>query len=198
MASMLKFISGLFKRQKNKTLPERDKDENTYNFHEDFYCQIEFLPKEGFNNVSKVAKEVTEFSEQHFDGNGWTECYVRNEASVPTKDKRIQVTDVVDFLKQHEFGEYSKVTTGYGQYEIRCENTRAFRRESIVVCFDYEDNILKNIWLNTSPQTVDNTAYKTFLLCIADKYNFLLADWWKSIVVDISSPNEIDKYFQSE
>ena len=198
MASILNFIAGLFKGDKTQTLTEHDKDENTYNFHEDFYCQLEFLPKEGFDNVSKVAEEVTEFSEQHFDGNGWTECYVRNEASVPTKDKRIQVTDVVDFLKEHEFGEYSKVTTGYGQYEILCDKTRAFKRHSIVICFDYEDGILKNIWLNTSPQAVDNPTYKAFLLSIGNRYNLLLADWWKSIVVDISSANEIDKYFQFE
>jgi hypothetical protein len=30
---------------------------------------------------------------------------------------------------------------------------------------------------------------------MAGKYNLLLADWWKSIVVDISNPDEIDKYF---
>lgn len=110
MASILNFISGLFKADKAETSTEHDKDENTYNFHEDFYCKIEFLPKEGFDNVSKEAEEVTEFSQQHFNGNGWTECYVRNEASFPTKEKRIQVTDVADFLKGHEFWEYSKVT----------------------------------------------------------------------------------------
>ena len=37
--------------------------------------------------------------------------------------------------------------------------------------------------------------YKQFLLTMADKYNLLLADWWKSIVVDISNPYEIDKHF---
>jgi hypothetical protein len=30
---------------------------------------------------------------------------------------------------------------------------------------------------------------------MADKYNLLLADWRKSIVVDISNPDEIDTYF---
>jgi type II restriction/modification system DNA methylase subunit YeeA len=89
------------------------------------------------------------------------------------------------------------VTTGYSSQVIPCQNTRAFKKHSIVICFDYDENILKNIWLN-SPQQVDNSIYKTFLLSIATTYDFLLADWWKSIVVDIENPNEIDKYFEFE
>jgi len=198
MTSFLNFIAELFKGDKTQNLTQHHKDENTYYFHEDYYCQIEFLPKESFDNVSKIAEEVTEFSEQRFDGNGWTGCYVRNEASFPTKDKKIPATDIADFLKQHDFWEYSKVTTGYSSQVIPCENTRAFKKHSIVICFDYEENFLKNIWLNSSPEQVDNSIYKTFLLSIATKYNFLLADWWKSIVVDVSNPNEIEKYFEFE
>lgn len=108
MVSFLNFIAGLFKGDKTRTLTQHSADENTYDFHKDYYCQIEFLPKESFDNVSETAKEVSEFSEQHFDGNGWTGCYVRNEAMFSTKDKKIQASDVADFLKQHEFWEYSK------------------------------------------------------------------------------------------
>jgi hypothetical protein len=88
MASFLNFITELFKGYKTQTWTQPREDENTYDFHEDYYCQIEFLPKENFDNVSKIAEEVTEISEQHFDGNGWTGCYVPDEASFLIKDRK--------------------------------------------------------------------------------------------------------------
>jgi hypothetical protein len=194
--SIIDFIKHIFKTDSGQQNEKKFKpDPNAYFFHEDFYRQIEYLPKENFISASQVAAEIIEHSEKTFDGFGWTGCYVRNEASIPIRSKKIRVTDLIELLLQEEFSEYPSVTTGYSSSVFPCDNTRAFRKKSIVLCVEFKGDILENIWHNDSPLLEDNATYKAFLLTMADKYNLLLADWWKSIVVDISNPEEIDKYF---
>lgn len=194
--SILNFIKNIFKTDSAQQDETKFKpDPNAYYFHEDYHCQIQYLPKENFSSASKVAKEIIEHSEKTFDGYGWTGCYMRNEASIPIKSKNFKVTEFVDLLHNEGFSEYPSVTTGYSTAVFPCDNTRAFKKNSIVICVDFKGDIVEDIWHNASPHQVDNEIYKQFLLTMAEKYNLLLADWWKSIVVDISNPDEIDNYF---
>ena len=194
--SIFNFIKNIFKNDSAQPTETKFKpDPDAYYFHEDYYCQIEYLPKENFSTASKVATEIIEHSEKTFDGYGWTGCYIRNKASVPTKSKIFKVAELTDLLLDKGFTEYPSVTTGYSTAVFPCDNTKAFKKQSIILCFDFNGDTVENIWHNDSPLQVDNEIYKAFLLTMADKYNLLLADWWKSIVVDISNQSEIDKYF---
>lgn len=194
--SILNFIKNIFKTDSVQQTETKFKpDPNAYYFHEDFYCQIEYLPKENFSTASNVATEIIEHSQKTLHGYGWSGCYIRNEANVPTISKRIKVVELVDFLIEAGFSEYPSVTTGYSTAVFPCENTRAFKKQSIILCIDFKDDIVDDIWHNDSPRQVDNEVYKEFLLAMADKFHLLLADWWKSIVIDISNATEIDKYF---
>ena len=193
--SILNFIKNIFKNESAQHSEiEFKSDPSIYYFHEDYYCQIEYLPKENFSSSCNVATEIRDHSKETFDGYGWTGCYIRNEANVPTKSKSFKVTEITDLLTKEGFSEYPSVTTGYGSAEFPCKNTRAFKKQSIVICLDFNGDIVENIWHNNSPHNNDNELYKTFLLTMGHKYDLLLADWWKSIVVDISSPVEIEKY----
>lgn len=194
--SIINFIKNIFKTDSAQQSESKyEPDPNAYYFHEDFYCQIEYLPQENFSAAAKVATEIIEHSEKTFDGYGWTGCYIRNEASIPTKSKNFKVTELADLLLNEGFSEFPSVTTGYSSVVSHCDSTRAFKKQSIVLCVDFKDDIVVNIWHNNSPHQIDNEIYKAFLLKMADNYNLLLADWWKSIVIDISNPTEIDKYF---
>ena len=193
---ILNFIGKLFKPKSSvRTEPVTYTGLDDFYFHEDEYCQIEYLPKENMTSVSKMAIDISKHSEEHFDGTGWTGVFVRSGFPTPTKNKNYSVTEFVSFLKSQGFDEHRRVTTGYGQTVILCRNTRAFKNLSIDICFDYENDNVKNIWENSAPYKADRDAYKKFLLAISEKYNFLLADWWKTVVVDISVPGNIDKYF---
>lgn len=194
--NIVNFIKNIFKTDSAQQIETKFKpDPNAYYFHEDYYCQIEYLPKENVSPASKVATEIIEHSEKAFDGYRWTGCYIRNEASVPTKSKNFKVTEFADLLLKEGFSEYPSVATGYSTAVFPCDNTRAFKKQSIVICVDFKGETIEDIWHNISPYQADNEIYKQFLLTMANKYNLLLADWWKSIVVDISNPDEIEKYF---
>jgi len=194
--SILNFIKNLFRTgSAQQTEPTFTSEPDAFYFHEDNHCQIEYLPKENFNTASKVATEITEHTEKTFDGNGWTDIYIRDEAGVPTKSKDFKISELANHLIEEGFSEYARVTTGYGSAVFPCDNTKAFRKGSIILCIDFKGDTIQNIWHSYSPHEEDHETYKEFLLTMANKYNLLLADWSKSIVVDISSPDEIDKYF---
>jgi len=192
---ILNFINNLLKSKTPGHAELVTINSDDFYFHEDEYCQIEYLPKENMTSVSKMAIDISKHSEEHFDGKGWTGVFVRSGFPTPTKSKNYSAHEFADFLKSHGFDEYPRVTTGYGQTVILCHNTRAFKNLSIDICFDYENDIVKNIWETTGPYKTDQDVYKKFLLAVAEKYNFLVADWWKTVVVDISVPKNIDKYF---
>ncbi|WP_296149003.1 hypothetical protein [uncultured Flavobacterium sp.] len=49
-------------------------------FHEDFFRQVEFCPRENFEYLKLENKQVNEFSRIHSDGKGlFTDIYVREE-----------------------------------------------------------------------------------------------------------------------
>lgn len=193
---IINFIKRIFNRNAVQQKEVKFKAlSNAYYFHEDSYCQIQYLPKENFSNASKMAIEIEKHSEERFDGYGWTDCYIRDSASFPTKTKNFKVPELAELLLQQGFNEYPGVTTGYSSAVFPCPDTRAFKKKSIIICFNFKDDIIQNIWHNLSPSKGDNGDYKTFLLTMSGKYNLLLADWWKSIIIDISKPDEIDKYF---
>ena len=167
-------------------------------FHEDYYCQIEYLPKENSAQAIGMAEEIKELSQKSFDGNGWADCQVRDNARVTTKSKNYLLGDLENFLVSQNFSAYPAVTTGYGSRVVICENTKAFRKKSISICVDYDGEIIRNVWHNFSPAKADHDEYKDLLLKMALAFDFILADWWKLTVVDISDSLEIEKYFTIE
>jgi len=178
------------------SIKEAYDDPNTFDYNEDYYRQIEFLPKENFNNVSKTAEEITEFSENNFDGHGWWGTFVRNEVEFPTKNKGISIMEIETLFLERNYFKFKRVTESQSTTAIVQENVRAFGNNSIVICANYKDELIENMWLNLAPREVDYPEYKEILMLLSKKYSFLLADWWKSIIVDISDPNEIEAYFK--
>ncbi len=180
------------------SLKEVLNDPGHFDFNQDLYCQIEFLSVNNFENASKTADEITEISEQDYDGFAWWESYERSEAKFPTGKLQINPTAFARLLQEYGFTEFNTVSKSQSDTAILLDNTRAFTKGSIVICFNFDMDILQNIWLNVSPSAKDHAAYTEILLEIGKKYNFLLADWWKSIIVDITDPNEIAAYFELE
>ena len=152
-------------------------DPEIYNFSEDFYRQIEFLPKENFGVVSETANQITKMAENTFDGNGWWDCYVRSEVNFPTKDRNISIEELTFFFNQRDYFEFKRVTKSQSVTATVQQNTKAFKCNSIIICFDFKDKIVENIWLNNSPLDTDYIEYKEVLIQLSTKYEFLLADW---------------------
>lgn len=203
--SISNFIKHLFRpssdskiSQTSMSIKDAYDDPNTFDFNEDYYRQIEFLPRENFDNVSKTTKEIAEFAEANFDGYGWPRSFVRNKVDFPTRNRGIPSMEIEALLCEKKYFEFKRVTKSQSTTAIVQRDTKAFKNNSIVICFNYKDDILENMWLNLSPRDVDYPEYEEILMIFGKKYSFFLADWWKSRIVDISNPSEIEDYFKFE
>jgi len=173
-------------------------DPNTFDFNEDYYRQIEFLPKENLDNVSKTANEITEFSETNFAVYGWWGSYVRSEFGFPTLNRNIPIIEIERLFLERKYFQFKRVTKSQSITTTVQRNTKAFKHGSIAICFNYKDDKVENLWLNLPPDLKDYVEYKEILTLLGNKYSFLLADWWKSVIIDISKENQIEAYLNAE
>jgi hypothetical protein len=54
-----------------------------FGFHEDEWCQIEFLPKSQLKPVQQMLKEYKQFEQAHRIHNAWNDVYVRKIQRMP-------------------------------------------------------------------------------------------------------------------
>ena len=62
--------------------------ENGFYFHEDFFNQVEFLPRENLFHLKKENEKIENFAEENFNGNGFTNIYLRNENPIIIANKK--------------------------------------------------------------------------------------------------------------
>ena len=120
-------------------------------FHEDDYCQQQFLPIENQEWVNSERTNIEEFSDKHKSesGFGWNEIYVRKDSTISLKDLKITVEEVSIVLTQI-MPVYDVVFTGYSTYRENCDSTSAWGLNpncAIFLNWD-EKQIVKNIWTN--------------------------------------------------
>ncbi|TDQ11725.1 hypothetical protein [Pedobacter metabolipauper] len=58
-------------------------------FHEDFFNQVEFLPRENLFYLRKENEQIENFTKENFNGYGFTDIYRRNENPISIEDKKI-------------------------------------------------------------------------------------------------------------
>ena len=75
------------------------------------------------------------------------------------------------------------------------DDVKAFRKASIRICAEHDGKCLCDLWINERPHAGDNATFKQVLLNFSAKWKFLLDDSKNSLLVDISSGQEIDEYF---
>ena len=120
-------------------------------FHEDDYCQQQFLPLENQEWVNDELKNLGEFSDKHKSesGFGWNDIYVRKDPTISLADLKITAEEVSIVLTQ-VLPVYDLVFTGYSTYREKCESTSAWGLNpncAIFLNWD-EKQIVKNIWTN--------------------------------------------------
>ena len=120
-------------------------------FHEDDYCQQQFLPIENQEWVNNELNNIEEFSDKHKSksGFGWNEIDVRKDPTISLTDIKITVEEVSTALT-HIMPFYDLVFTGYGTYREKCENTSAWGlNPNCAVFLDWDEkHIVTNIWTN--------------------------------------------------
>lgn len=169
-------------------------------FHEDDYCQIELLPKANYESCLKELGIISDFSDKHFDGIGYTDMYVRGERSIPTSTLNISLDQFSQFLLEQGLNKYTTVETGYSSYREQAESTWAFDRDNLTVFVNFEKNIVQNIWLDFYPNDtskLDNAIHDLFFK-LGVNWNLILVDWNLKKVINLNDKKSIESYWIDE
>lgn len=163
---------GIFK----STKPVRD-----IYFHEDDYCQQQFLPSAATDAAIAELSAIDQFSETHRapGGAGWTDIYIRSGETVGFCTLEIH-RDTFDARLAARMPRYDRVFTGYSSHRESCKRTGAWgagERSSIFA--DWNDSgIVQNVWaefFDPSEDALQSAAWAA--ASIAPDHPLVYIDW---------------------
>jgi hypothetical protein len=166
-------------------------------FHEDDYCQIEILPASNWNYCVSQLQKIGRFSDNHFDGVGWTDMQLRGESPQQVKSLNINVKDLVSSLRQILIP-FDRVLTGYSSHREEAEQIMAFGSEtSSIVFVEYDSNdIVQAIWLDFGiVSQEDKQLALTALQHLGRMSELILVDWNLGKIIKLSEHEELISYF---
>lgn len=160
-------------------------------FHEDDFCQIEILPLSNLEFCLQQAGLIEKFSEEHTEGAGYNDIYIREENPHKLSDLNI-TADVVRNCFSSLLPEYEKIYTGYSSYKELCKNIIAFGRDNEeTIFFQINDSdIVETIWCSDLLNEI---------LQLPNNNELLLADWASDFICPLSESSRIKDFIkQSE
>lgn len=177
---------------KTKLTNEEYRAEGTIFYHEDDLCQIEIVPKENLSELIKQAENISDFSSE----NGYSDIYVREENKISLKSKKINKSELESLLEKLGTEKHTEILTGYGSgYRVKSENTIGFGKDYSAVYFDFENDIVKNIWI-TNLDGLNHENVINVLSEIGEKWNLVMMDWNSSELIDLLNKKMIKKYLK--
>ena len=91
--------------------------------------------------------------------------------------------------------------SGYSSFAERCKNTLGFKLDSTVVYCDFENDLIKNIWIDNfrfSNSYDKKEQLINGLFAIGEKWNLILNDWDLTETFDLINKGEIERYISEE
>ncbi len=166
-------------------------------YHEDDFCQVEILPNENFNSLIKQADNVQEFTAKHFNGVAYSDMMIRDNHEMELSERGIKPIELETILSQLESQRHASVTTGITPGEMASENTIGFGKNYRGLFYDFESDIVKNIWIAGFLE-VDLDKQTKVLNQLGEKWNLLLIDWNSLTLIDLKDKNQINKYLNKQ
>ena len=195
---MLNKIISFLKNFYKSEIEETEILDGTY-FHEDFFRQVEFCPRENFDYLKNENKEISKFAEEHSDGNGlFTDIYVREETNQKSIfEKQILLSELDSILLSLGLDRIENVYSGYSSFKEKCKNTIAYKFDTAEIFIVSEENFVKDFFITgfrfyeieEIKDRLEEILYK-----IGTEYGLILNDWDLTEVIDLNDRTEIKKY----
>lgn len=177
------------------------KHENCICFHEDLFNQVEFLPRENLSYLKTENKQIDHFGEEHSDGLGFKDVYMRKDNPITLADKKITLDKLNKILTYYEFKKYSEVYEGYGSTKWKCENTFAYTYDGAEIFVSIKNDFINDFWINNFRFHEDfetKTKLRNLLSKIGNELDLILNDWDLTTMIDLKDELEIQKYLDEE
>lgn len=192
------FFSFLKRRLSNE-LPVPGTDPNEYipSFWDDDYCQIEIVPVENIDFITKQIGKIDDLSAKSRDGLGFTDIFVRGQMPTPTISKEVRVDYLERTLMSFQFPKAKHIRFD-GREILDCEtgDTRASGFSNFTIFFDTQGDFVKNIWIDiglivSAPQF---DIIQAALYTLGEECELVLIDWNSSELFDLADKTQIEKY----
>ncbi len=168
-------------------------------FHDEFYRQIELFPSENWKYLAKENKQIEAFKEIHTDENGLSAAIYSIEGNeiLEIYERKISLKEFEIFLLNLGLYKTENVFSGYAPKNYKCENIIAFNYNISEIFIEYENEIIKHIYLNKF-RFIENDEtkikLKEILFEIGVKFDLILNDWNLSEVINLKEKKGIEKY----
>jgi hypothetical protein len=192
--SILITLKKLFKVSSNDTSQLKENSENLLYLHEDDAAQIELLPAENLINLRQECKKISDFSNEHFVGNGWSDIYIRPEPPKTILDKGILVDDFRKPFIERGFTEKELRFSGMKNVPV---NEMALTFGDLRIYYGFTDAQLNSIYFDYFIKDENLALFNSILLDLSNKYNLVLADWNKQDIFDARLQSEVERYHTS-
>lgn len=199
---MLNKILSFFKNFYSSDIEGKKILDGTY-FHEDFFRQVEFCPRENLELLKIENEKIRDFSEEHSDGNGlFTDVYVREETNQKSLlDKKIDASELDLTLLNLGLEKIENVYSGYGSFIEKCNDTVAYKFDTAEIFVVVENKLVKDLFINGFRfHKIEETKIKLskILHVVGTQYDLILNDWDIIKIIDLKNRNEIKKYLNEE
>ncbi|MFX3625940.1 MAG: hypothetical protein ACN6I4_01145 [bacterium] len=156
-----------------------EKEADSLFYHEDDFCQIEFQPQENIKFVESEIARLNDNYEENFDGFGFKEAVVREEAPIPLVSKTIESDELDVLILGYGLSKEIQVYTGYGQsYREISKNTYGYGKGYAAIYFDFnEEAIVKHIWMTNVNSIQVEGGIESLIEKICNKWQLLCIDW---------------------
>ncbi|MFP9114899.1 hypothetical protein ACLI1A_13265 [Flavobacterium sp. RHBU_3] len=166
---------------------------------EDDYLQIELVPKQNTDFIKNQMDEIKTFSQNHFDGVGYTDIHVRENIHVETKSLELRTDYVTAVLERHGFKRAVKINYQGSIHPVTSSLPFGFPNFTIFVDTCDDEELVKVIWLcvyGLIMHVWQREAITNALYDLGTSTDLVLADWNSLELYDLSDKKDIDRFLQ--
>jgi len=187
---------GILNKIFGRKTPKKEKNDTMPFFWEDDFCQIEIVPRENDDHITKSIKDIEEFTTKTKTENGFTDIYMREELPFQTSNEEIRKDYFEQLLSRNGFEKARQISYD-GRKIIDCspETTNAYSVGTFNIFYDGKDEFVSNVWI-TSLQISKDELGKILetLYEVGEETQSILIDWNSLELIDLSNRNQIKKY----
>jgi len=172
-------------------------------FHEDDYKLIELIPNKNYFYSKKNIEDNKLINDEDNTEFGFSSINLIKEQPIKLFDEKVKYKQVNSILNKISSKSTSNISMGYSTSYNSIKNSKAWGLEYCALLVEYSGRYIKNISLIEVGGDIiikDDNPKKLLqaLIELGNKYNLILIDWNKDLVVDISNKTKAENYLRDE
>lgn len=162
---------------------------------EDDYLMMELIPGENQDFITKEINRINNFSNENFDGIGFTDITPISEKALKTINRKIPIKDIKDIFSKSKLDIVDEIVMQGEELLEKSKIPLAFGNKDFAIIIESKDALLENIWITGAVDTQGNLIeVKKCFLEFATKYNFIAVNWFLCRSYNLKIEKEIEDF----